>query len=175
MAEPCGRGRGRGLGTPGGRGRGLVACDFAMRESPLQVVQQAYLRKSTRATRGSATDKRNAASMGAMSRERAGREPPSWTPAVAIACIPVMISCAWAFGSIETKWALAAIFLGLFLFLFLVAIWAAPATPRGVLQALALGALGAAVLTAALLAFTQFAEDLDPKEPATTSGPDGTH
>ena len=82
-----------------------------------------------------------------------------------------MIASAGLFGRVDVRWAAGALFIGLFLFLFFMGTWAAPAGMKGVGQAFALGFGGASALTAALFVFTQIAGDLEPAKeaPATTT------
>jgi hypothetical protein len=78
-----------------------------------------------------------------------------------------MILCAAVLGLVDLKWALAAIFIGLFLLLLLLGMWAAPLDLGGFTCALLLAVAGAAALTAGLLVLSHYSDTLEPeKRPA---------
>ncbi len=94
------------------------------------------------------------------------REPKSWVPAVAMVTIPLMTIAAAAFGRVGREWAVAAIFIGMFVFLLLLAIWVVPADLKGYAAAFGSALVGATLLTAALIGFTRFASKIDEKSPS---------
>jgi hypothetical protein len=69
-------------------------------------------------------------------------------------------------GRTNGDWALATMFLGIFVFLFLTAVWAAPANLLGIASATAVGVIGSCIVTAGLALFTRIAHD--EQSPATT-------
>jgi hypothetical protein len=83
-----------------------------------------------------------------------------------MASLPSAIGSAALLGRTHTDWALATMFLGIFVFLFLTAVWAAPANPLGIVYATAVGVIGSCVVTAGLALFTRIAHD--EQSPATT-------
>jgi uncharacterized membrane protein len=94
------------------------------------------------------------------------REPKSWVPAVAMVAIPLMTIAAAAFGRVGREWAVAAIFIGMFVFLLLLAIWVVPADLKGYSAAFGSALVGAALLTVALIGFTRFASNIDRNSPS---------
>jgi uncharacterized membrane protein len=83
--------------------------------------------------------------------------------------IPLMTIAAAAFGRVGREWAVAAIFIGMFVFLLLLAIWVVPADLKGYVAAFCSALVGAVLLTAALIGFTRFASKIDEKSPSPTT------
>jgi hypothetical protein len=100
------------------------------------------------------------------------REPPAWTPKAALATIPATIAAAAVAGAVDSRWAIVAIFLGLFLFLFLVCTWVADATLRGIIGSALTSVVFAGVITGGILLFAWLANETRPADvPTTTSQP----
>jgi hypothetical protein len=89
-----------------------------------------------------------------------GREVPRWTFTVALGSLPVVVAVAGAFGAVAASWAVAALFVGLAIFLFLVSLWFAPGNLRGVASALIVGVVGAGLIVGAMLGFSRLARDV---------------
>jgi hypothetical protein len=101
------------------------------------------------------------------------RNPPAWILAASATCLPATVAAAAVFGSVGTQWAIAAIFIGLFAFLFLCGIWFVRVDFVGLAGAFVLALVGSCLLTGALLAFTTLADhiELTPPQPTTTAPP----
>lgn len=101
-------------------------------------------------------------------------EPAPWVPAVAVAAIPGTAAAAAAFGSAGAAWAIGAILIGLFVFLFLMALWVVEGNRAGIAYALAFALVGSVLVTAALLGFSRLAGELEPPSPVPTTPPSPT-
>jgi hypothetical protein len=95
------------------------------------------------------------------------RHPPNWLVTAALASLPVTIGAAAAFGSIDARWAIASLFIGLTVFFFIIGLWCVPVRLRWMAVALGTATLGAAVLVVGLLSLSLLSDQLSPSEPTT--------
>jgi len=99
----------------------------------------------------------------------AGREPPKWIPTIAVLTIPATVGAALGVGVIDRRWALLALTFGLFIFLTLLAFWAAPTTKWGLIPLVLAAAATAFVIGAGLIGITALADKVLPGPSTTTS------
>jgi len=82
-----------------------------------------------------------------------GREPPPWTPKVAVAAIPIAILGAAVGGVASDVWALAALLSGAFVVVLFIGIWMSPSTTGGLAAVVGLSLASAVVLAGAMVGF----------------------
>lgn len=103
-----------------------------------------------------------------------GREPPPWTPKIAVAAIPLAMVGAAAGGVVSDVWAVAALLVGAFIVVLFTGIWMSPATTRGLAAVVALALISAVVLAGAVVGFgalvVRLPDDATTSTTTTTTG-----
>jgi hypothetical protein len=98
------------------------------------------------------------------------RDPPAWVPVAALLTLPALLVSAAVGGAFDQRWALTALVIGVFAFVFLAGWWAAPNSSRALVLVAVVSVTASLTLVAGVVAISAVAEHNIPKRntPATT-------